>query len=233
MDQPARGSFSPPPDKGVHIAIAAVLQNLRADTEEMWTSMAGAALYLRGVTHAAITVVEQPKGLRCLASTDRHSLLIDEIEQSCLEGPCLDSVREHRRCRVDDLYREPRWPSFVEKALANTSVRSILSLPLAEQGRRHTVLNLHADEPEAFSRDDEENAVAFAAHLSATLEIARREKQLHHTLANRDVIGQAKGKIMERFDVDSATAFALLARLAKEQQQSVSTTARAVVRRRC
>jgi len=40
---------------------------------------------------------------------------------------------------------------------------------------------------------------------------------LSTALANRDIIGQAKGIVMERFHLDATRAFALLARLSQTE----------------
>jgi AmiR/NasT family two-component response regulator len=44
-------------------------------------------------------------------------------------------------------------------------------------------------------------------------------------LTNRDLIGQARGILMERFAIDPVTAFSLLAQLSKDRRQSVSAVA--------
>jgi hypothetical protein len=46
--------------------------------------------------------------------------------------------------------------------------------------------------------------------------MARENEHLRRALESRDIIGQAKGMIMERFDVDAAGAFGLLVRLSQE-----------------
>ncbi len=41
-------------------------------------------------------------------------------------------------------------------------------------------------------------------------------EQLHQALATRDLIGQAKGILMERFNIDAAAAFAMLVQSSQE-----------------
>jgi AmiR/NasT family two-component response regulator len=45
---------------------------------------------------------------------------------------------------------------------------------------------------------------------------ARREEQFKQALTSRDVIGQAKGMIMERYSVDAVQAFDLLRKLSQD-----------------
>jgi AmiR/NasT family two-component response regulator len=41
----------------------------------------------------------------------------------------------------------------------------------------------------------------------------RREQQFQEALTSRDIIGQPKGMIMERYNIDGAQAFELLCKL--------------------
>lgn len=41
-------------------------------------------------------------------------------------------------------------------------------------------------------------------------------EQLHQALATRDLIGQAKGILMERFDLDASAAFEMLVRSSQD-----------------
>jgi AmiR/NasT family two-component response regulator len=54
-------------------------------------------------------------------------------------------------------------------------------------------------------------------------------EQLHHALESRDIIGQAKGMLMERFDVDADGAFTLLVKLSQESNTPVKVIAQRLV----
>jgi hypothetical protein len=92
-----------------------------------------------------------------------------------------------------------------------------------------TALNRYADRPDVFSADTEEIGSTFATHAAAALKFGRRPKHLRKVLTNRDVIGQAKAMLMERFDIDAVAAFSLLAQLSRDRRDSVSATARRLV----
>jgi len=70
----------------------------------------------------------------------------------------------------------------------------------------------------------------------STTSVARRggptSQRFRKALTNRDVIGQAKGMLMERFDIDPVTAFSVLAQLSKDRGQSDSVVARGLVLKR-
>lgn len=55
-----------------------------------------------------------------------------------------------------------------------------------------------------------EVGLVYATHIAIAWNIVLRDEQFRSALASRDIIGQAKGIVMERFDVDAAHAFELL-----------------------
>ena len=59
--------------------------------------------------------------------------------------------------------------------------------------------------------------------------LAQEIKQLHQAIETRDIIGQAKGMLMERFDIDSDGAFALLATLSQRSNTALVVVARKLV----
>jgi AmiR/NasT family two-component response regulator len=56
-----------------------------------------------------------------------------------------------------------------------------------------------------------------------------REGQFHFALASRDRIGQAKGILMERFNIDSVQAFDMLRRLSQESNTPIRDLAERVI----
>jgi AmiR/NasT family two-component response regulator len=58
---------------------------------------------------------------------------------------------------------------------------------------------------------------------------ARRDEQFKAALASRDIIGQAKGMIMERYGVDAVRAFELLRKLSQEANVRLTQIAEELV----
>jgi hypothetical protein len=56
----------------------------------------------------------------------------------------------------------------------------------------------------------------------------RRDDQFRSALASRDVIGQAKGMVMERFGIDAVSAFELLRKLSRESNTRAELARRVV-----
>ena len=59
--------------------------------------------------------------------------------------------------------------------------------------------------------------------------MAQENEQLHRALESRDIIGQAKGMLMERYDVDAAAAFALLVTLSQTSNTRLEHVAQKLV----
>lgn len=223
-------------ESGVHAAIAHLIQSVRAEGDvhpgANWALTTAAALKLTGVDYASIVRVGQGTVVRTLASTGKHPRFLNMLQQRYREGPSLDAACESQPRRVDDLHDERRWPTFSHEAVAATPIRSMLSLPLFARHHGKTALNLYAVEPYAFGPEDELIGLAFASDADAVLEVDRREKRYRQAHTNRELIGQAKSILMERFAVDPVTAFSLLAQLSKDRRQPVSVVARGLVGKR-
>jgi AmiR/NasT family two-component response regulator len=57
----------------------------------------------------------------------------------------------------------------------------------------------------------------------------RRQEEFRSALASRDIIGQAKGVIMERFNLDAVEAFDLLTRLSQQSNTKLTDIAKALI----
>jgi hypothetical protein len=55
-----------------------------------------------------------------------------------------------------------------------------------------------------------------ATYIALAWSTLRRDEQFHSANASRDIIGRAKGILMERFNLDAVAAFDLLSRLSQQ-----------------
>ncbi len=72
-------------------------------------------------------------------------------------------------------------------------------------------------------------AVETTRHLERQQALDTENRQLARAIATRDTIGQAKGMLMERFNIDADRAFALLTRLSQETNTRVEQIVRNLV----
>lgn len=163
-----------------------------------------------GAGYAAISVVRRREEIRTLAPTAALALDVDHVQYDTGQGPCLDAIHEQHTVRLTDMRTETRWPRFTPQA-AQLGVLSMLSLQLFVHSGNLGALNLYASQPDAFTDESEQVGRLFAAHAAVAMSGAQHHAHLTVALAARDVIGQAKGILMERYRLTAGQAFAVLA----------------------
>jgi transcriptional regulator with GAF, ATPase, and Fis domain len=176
----------------------------------------GAADAIPGADYAAITVVDRKGAFRTVAPTHAYAALLDRLQETHREGPCVAAAWEYRTMRIEDLDTDTRWPRFSRDAVARTPIRSVLSFQLFADANAMGALNFYAERPHAFDERSVEAGLIYAAHTTVAWHILQRDDQFRAAVASRDIIGQAKGMLMERFDINAAQAFELLKRLSQE-----------------
>jgi GAF domain-containing protein len=154
-------------------------------------------------------------------------LALDVLQQQTGIGPCIDSSRSQVTIRVDEMPTETRWPAYVERALA-LGVQSMLCVPMYVDDQQLGSVSLYATDRAAFSLADEYVARLFAAQAAMALAEARRAGQLRHALSNRDVIGQAKGILMERHRITADEAFRMLSEASQRSNRKLADVAHAL-----
>lgn len=144
------------------------------------------------------------------ATAGRAPLHLDLQQQQAGEGPCIEAAGRQAVIRIDDTRSDPRWPGLMAEARKH-GVLSMLCIPLWVDERCLGTLSLYAGDPAAFTALDERITTLFATLAALTLADAQRAGQMRAAVVNRDLIGQAKGILMERHRITADAAFALLA----------------------
>jgi ANTAR domain/GAF domain len=210
--------------------VADLHQRASVDTAALLRElMEGAAESVPGAQYAGITVTNRQRRSETAAATHRYPVLLDNIQDRCQQGPCLSAAALQDRVRIDDLKADERWPLYREEALKETPIRSILSFGMFGDGQTTAALNFYAEPINAFDDGSVNLGMIFATHTVLVWNMVRRDQQFRTALVSRDIIGQAKGMLMERFDVDAAAAFGLLRRCSQESNVPVAQIAQQVV----
>jgi GAF domain-containing protein len=149
--------------------------------------------------------------------TDPVVATVDALQHRTGEGPCLDAVAYRLIFYADDLSTDLRWLHFAPLA-TKTGIRSVLALPLSSDSQVGA-LNLYSRYPAAFGVDGRAKAAILVSLASLALWVAhshedeeRRAANFHAALGSRETIGEALGILMEREQVSSEQAFAILRR---------------------
>jgi GAF domain-containing protein len=162
------------------------------------------------------------------AATTDLMFELDRLQVKYDEGPCVEAAVDELIVRTDDFQREQRWPHY-SAAVLKLGLRSALSFKLYTTNRNAGALNIFAFEPHAFNADDESVGSVLAAHAAAAILASRQGDQLQSALSNRDLIGQAKGVIMERYKVDAIRAFEMLRELSQSANEKLVDVAARVI----
>jgi hypothetical protein len=156
---------------------------------------------------------------------------LDQLQSTLAEGPCITAVVEppdNGVVHAGDLASAPdsdRWPNFAPQA-AGQGYRSILSTQLSTEGGMRAALNLYSREPHVFDESAQTLAGLFSVQAALLLYGAEHAAQMEKALGTRDMIGQAKGILMERFDVDDDRAFQMLVRASQDTNVKLADVAR-------
>jgi transcriptional regulator with GAF, ATPase, and Fis domain len=180
-----------------------------------------------GARHAGISVVRGRRKIYTQAATADVARRVDQLQYDTGQGPCLEAIREQRTVRLSDMTVETRWLQFTRQA-AQLGVLSMLSFQLFVQRDNLGALNLYAEHADAFDDKSEQVGLVFAAHAAVAMSDALQRQQLTTALGTRDLIGQAKGILMERYKLTSDQAFALLARASQESNTKLADVAHTV-----
>ncbi|MET0704066.1 MAG: GAF and ANTAR domain-containing protein [Mycobacterium sp.] len=175
---------------------------------------AAATELIPGAQAAGVLLIGKAGKFESLAGTSGLPHELDELQMKHQEGPCLEAAVDSLIVRSDDFHHETRWPNYTRDAL-ELGVQSGLSFKLYTADRTAGALNLFGFEPNVFDSESEAIGSVLAAQAAAAIIASRRDEQLQSALMSRDLIGQAKGVIMERFNVDDARAFAMLRELSQ------------------
>ena len=177
-----------------------------------------------GAEDATITVAEQRKNARSAAASSERASYFDVLQSETRQGPCLDALFEQETLRVDDLAAEQRWPALAAR-VGELGARSMVCFQLFVSGSTLGSLNVLATEPGAFDDESERVGLMFAAHAAIALADAQELAGVKSALANRDVIGQAKGILMERFKITADEAFRLLVKVSQQANRKLYVVA--------
>lgn len=201
---------------------------------------------LLGVDSAAISLIDAGESWGTFGASDEDARLLDALQFTCGEGPCLEAVSTMSAVLVPDLqaHNEARWPAF-QDATQRAGVRAVFAVPVRVGLIGLGALDLFRSVPGALSPiqltdagliadagaqilldlvdDDGGDDAARATPLEEWVEVA--------SLARIEVY-QATGMIMAQLEVSAADALVRLRAYAFVHEMSASEVAHLVVERR-
>jgi transcriptional regulator with GAF, ATPase, and Fis domain len=204
--------------------LARSLQSYR-DTDELLTEVVQAAVrMIPGVDEASISVVQDRQAVSSRLPTGELPVRVDALQEATGQGPCLDAMYEQRTVRVSDMANDDRWPEFAAQA-ARAGAASMLSIQLWVEGDNLGALNLYGRRVDAFDDESEQVGLLFASHAAVAFAAAQGMNHMREAVDTRDLIGQAKGILMERYKVTGDQAFRMLVKVSNDNNRTLRSVA--------
>jgi hypothetical protein len=209
-------------------------------TRELETSrLCDVGAEVTGMTGAGIMLMsgDIPRGSLC--TTNKVAALIEELQYSLGEGPCVDAYHDDRPVLEPNLAAPdtPRWLAFTSPVL-DAGARAVFGFPLQVGAVRLGALNLYRDRPGPLTDHQHADALVMAdvaAQAVLVLQANAPPGKLAATLdASADfhyVVHQAAGMVAAQLDVSVAQALIRLRAHAFGNDHPLADVARDVVAR--
>lgn len=195
-----------------------------------------AAASTLGCDGGAITIAYTHVERVTLCATDDTARLLEETQDVVGQGPGPDAFTTGTYARFDLLDvdgPDPRWPLLESDTLTALAPLVVHALPMGEGGERVLgVLTLHQH---GTDREIDLDAALIVSRVVAAALLAdgpSMQEAGHGPWSERAEVHQATGMVVAQLGLPEEDALALLRAHAYSHDQSVGTTARAVVTRR-
>lgn len=209
----------------VMVRMARHLQQEHGNVEATLQAITAAAMStVPNVDGCSINYVVGRAKVEPRAYTNDLARDLDVLQERVGQGPCLDAAWEEEVVRVDDVGADQRWPVFARQATAR-GAGSMLCFQLFVEGDQLGAMNMYSQSPGAFDDECQDIGQMIAGHAAIALAGAEHEENLRRGLTTRDVIGQAKGILMERHKITADQAFGVLTRASQELNRKLADIA--------
>ncbi len=189
---------------------------------------AAAVEVIPDVQWSSLSIRHADGRLETVAPTDDMLREVDAAQYELQEGPCYEAATDTVHVTSPHLAADERFPRYAPVAL-KAGIRAQAGIRLFDAPDSNGALNLYSARVGAF--DDLGILSELFAHQSAVaLDYARQVDQLQEAVKSRQLIGQAVGMVMERYQVDEARAFGFLTRLSSHENVKLRILAERLVR---
>lgn len=178
-----------------------------------------------------------PQGSVC--SSNDVSALIEELQYTLGEGPCVDAYEQDRPVIEADLRSPvvPRWSAFTPSIL-DAGARAVFGFPLHVGSVRLGALNLYREEPGDLTDDQHADALVMAGvaarailETQATADAGALGSALELGANLQLIVQQAAGMVSAQLEVSITEALVRLRAFAFAHQRTVAEVAEDVVNR--
>ncbi|WP_409180202.1 ANTAR domain-containing protein [Amycolatopsis sp. VS8301801F10] len=208
-------------------ALAAILLDADSLHEAMERVLSAALRIVPEADLASITLRSPDGGFHTPVCTSATAEELDRIQYETGEGPCVEAARHERpgHALANNLPVSDAFPEFGRRAgqLGFGSLLAATLLPDRKSDLPPGAINLYSRRAGVFDDAAVDNALVLASHASLALSgtaahtaAALKEAHLQRAVDTRDVIGQAKGILMNRRGISADEAFDILRRTSQD-----------------
>lgn len=176
---------------------------------------------------AGVSLMDDQGRRTSRGATDDIVLAADASQYDLGQGPCLTAWATERTVLVKDLATDDRWPLW-SQAVAELSIRSIISSPLLAGTRCLGALKIYSTQPGAFDSSTARplEKLAFPAgtllnHIQTSETPRQFSEALTSALKSRDAINRAQGYLMHQHGYAPDQALQELVNLSKTSGKSL------------
>jgi hypothetical protein len=202
-----------------------------------------------GVDGAALSLLTATSARHTLHATDPTAELLEELQFSLNEGPCMEAAMTGDPVWVTDLHHSSevaRWPVFAAAVLEQTPVRALFALPMRWGTVNLGVIDLYRDTPRGLGVEQQRDALAAMDTAALMMLTLRTEPDrgglgdppdpggewLDPVVATRAEVHQATGMVLTQLNISAEEALARMRAHAFTEQRLLIDIARDVVARR-
>ena len=162
---------------------------------------------------AGVSVMTEAGAHGTAAASDRASTLMEDLQFTVGEGPCLEAYASRRPVLAGDPAAMARWPGY-GPAAGEHGVRAVFAFPLHVGAARLGVMDVYRHAAGALSHDALAQALTFAEVAAGILldgqELAGAGDAADGALGHRYELHQAQGMVTVQLGVPLAEAMARL-----------------------
>ena len=220
------------------------LVDLIAGTEDIKSVLDGLTGFAAATMSAATAVpvecavtLHRRKRTATIGGSSGRAVVIDRIEQTLGDGPCIEALETGVPVRLGDVSSDPRWPEY-RSALAAAGIASALGIPMKLDDDAGAVLDFFAPVSGVFNEQAVADGVRFGEMAGKALRLAvriasadQRAENLKAAMDTRTVIDTACGIIMAQNNCSKDQAFELLRSASSTRNQKLNEIAEALVSR--
>lgn len=190
--------------------------------------VASAVETVPGVDAGSISIIEHGQ-IETRHPTRENIRKLDQTQSEIHEGPCITAIEdppENGLVIAHDLAGADaeRWPHYAPRAV-DAGFRALTSVQLSTDGGVRAALNLYSEAPNALDEHSLIVAGLFGVQAALLLYGSAQARHLQRAVDSRDLIGRAKGILMERFKVDDDGAFQMLVKSSQDTNMKLTSVA--------